>query len=557
MSETEVQPGGMLSDRRARMITTGVIVAVMLALFATNIMQTIFLCDDAFISFRYSRHFADGNGLVWNVGERVEGYSNFLWVIMLGILMKVGIQPEISSLVFGVLSGLALLATVVAFSGRRYGWANPWMWFAPLALASNPSFTAWSTGGLETMFYSFLIFLGLASLLEARGKSSPSRWILASSVVFALASLTRPDAPLFAGLGVAFFFGDKIIRERRIPFREAMTWALPYIAIVGMHYIWRFSYYGVWFPNTYYAKVNKPWWEQGFRYLDLFADSYSIYYTIPLLILALVWRPRLESLTFAGIIIGWGAYVAKIGGDWMENRMLIVLYPMLYWLIGEGLSRLSAMRMASINPRWPQVVAVVCAVVLLGLTYQGNRSSVSFSAVASAEEMLSEDAAARRIATVNALRFYAFIRSEQGKFLRDLVDEGLLPDDLIFGVGGAGALPYYVMWPSVDFIGLTDAQVARQEASSSPAGFVMAGHEKWASIDYLRERQVVMLDALNQIVFDAPFDPDNDPFKAVRIMVLPDVKLRTVKVKDKYLVFASLVPEEVFQQTFGHLEIIE
>ena len=41
------------------------------------------LADDAFISFRYSRNWANGEGLVYNAGERVEGYTNFLWVAVL------------------------------------------------------------------------------------------------------------------------------------------------------------------------------------------------------------------------------------------------------------------------------------------------------------------------------------------------------------------------------------------------------------------------------------------------------------------------------------------
>ena len=36
--------------------------------------------DDAYISYRYARNFADGAGLVWNRAEWVEGYTNFLWI---------------------------------------------------------------------------------------------------------------------------------------------------------------------------------------------------------------------------------------------------------------------------------------------------------------------------------------------------------------------------------------------------------------------------------------------------------------------------------------------
>ena len=47
--------------------------------------------EDAFISFRYSQNLADGHGLVFNVGERVWGYSNFLWTVLLALCIKSGL----------------------------------------------------------------------------------------------------------------------------------------------------------------------------------------------------------------------------------------------------------------------------------------------------------------------------------------------------------------------------------------------------------------------------------------------------------------------------------
>ena len=558
MTETLPANGEAARSRQARTVSVALLV-IAVALFAFNVKEGLFLCDDAFISFRYAHHFAEGNGLVWNVGERVEGYSNFLWVLLLGFGMKLGAQPEIVSIVLGILSGMLLLAAVTVFSARRYGRRNVHIWFAPLALAAHPSFAAWCTGGLETMFYALLIFTATASLLQTRATCGENRrWLLASALLFALANLTRPDAPLFAGLAALFVFGEKLLEDRRLPVRAALTWGLPYAAIVGGHHLWRYAYYGYWFPNTYYAKINEPWWDQGLRYLHLFAENYSVYLLLPLILLPLIWRPRLEGALFATFLVAWSTYVAKIGGDWMENRMLVVLYPMLYWLIGDGLERLTRLAGAIRKPSLTKgfaVLAAALALVTLGLTFRGNRTEVSMAYLGTDDALSMDQLVERKIASVNALRFYAFIRSQQGKFLRSLIDEELLPADLIFGVGGAGALPFYTMWPAVDFIGLTDAHIAHQEPTDTE--HLLAGHQKWGSLDYLRERGVVMLDALNQIVFDAPYDPDNDPFAVLRIMVIPDVELRTIKVKDKYLVFATLVAEEEFQQLFGHLEILE
>ena len=54
-----------------------------------------FICDDAYIAFRYSWNFAYHNDLSFNLGERVEGYTNFLWVVLLGLLLKIGLLPDL------------------------------------------------------------------------------------------------------------------------------------------------------------------------------------------------------------------------------------------------------------------------------------------------------------------------------------------------------------------------------------------------------------------------------------------------------------------------------
>ena len=79
------------------------------ALFAFNVAQHSFLLDDAFISFRYARNLADGYGLVWNIGERVEGYTNFLWVCLMAAGIRLGIEPEIFSRILSIASGAGVL----------------------------------------------------------------------------------------------------------------------------------------------------------------------------------------------------------------------------------------------------------------------------------------------------------------------------------------------------------------------------------------------------------------------------------------------------------------
>jgi hypothetical protein len=117
------------------------------------------LCDDAFISFRYSRHLAEGHGLVFNLGEspRVEGYSNFLWVVAMTPFEALGLDIALAARLCSVACGIGLLA-LVARTAYLLGlgtWATA---ATALFFACLPSVSIWSTSGLETMPFALALF---------------------------------------------------------------------------------------------------------------------------------------------------------------------------------------------------------------------------------------------------------------------------------------------------------------------------------------------------------------------------------------------------------------
>ena len=71
-----------------------------------------FVIDDAFISFRYAQNLNDGHGLVFNPGERVEGYSNLLWVLLTAFGMKLGL----TRLLWARILGTGAMAGVLALA---------------------------------------------------------------------------------------------------------------------------------------------------------------------------------------------------------------------------------------------------------------------------------------------------------------------------------------------------------------------------------------------------------------------------------------------------------
>jgi hypothetical protein len=115
------------SSRRRILLAGAVSLGAAAVLFALwRALALAWLSDDAFISFRYAAHLLRGDGLVYNVGERVEGYTNLLWTLLLAGAMALGFSPETSSQTLGITCWLGLV-TVLAWGagGRRRGCPSP------------------------------------------------------------------------------------------------------------------------------------------------------------------------------------------------------------------------------------------------------------------------------------------------------------------------------------------------------------------------------------------------------------------------------------------------
>ncbi len=515
---------------------------VIAGIFFYNVRRNYVMPDDAFISFRYADHLARGLGLVWNPGERVEGYSNFLWVLLLSAGMRLGVAPQVTSTVLNTVSGVALLAGIFLLSARFHGRWSPLAWLPVLVLVTSASFTAWCSGGLATMFFAALVFFAYMAFLREREQRSAR--LYPSTLLFAVATLTRPEGALHFAIAGLFFLFDLSRRKRRPA--AALVWGLPWALVVGAHLLWRHSYYGFWLPNTYYAKVGGELsWAQSLKYFQSFSQMYHLEWFLPLALLAVFYRPRYVHVLFAAAVGLHTLYVASVGGDYLEFRFLVVVFPYLYWLIAEGIERLGRLGRGKPAALGWRGAAAACAVTFLTTTATGELKGASF-----------KNLFQLGVGTIDFMQLSTDTWTEQGLFLRRLVDEGLLPDDVVLAIGGAGIIPFYSRLPTIDIVGLNDVHVAHSPPDS---GIPLAGHRHMASIDYLRQRGVVIWPAVGvTVVFDQPvLDVSDDPLFAGFPPQKPPLPLRIVKAKDRYLIFMTLVPEEKFRQVFERLEILQ
>ena len=260
-----------------------------------------FLCDDAFISFRYVRNLLEGHGLVFNPGEYVEGYTNFLWILELAAIWGIfGIRPEHAAPWLSVAYTVATIAAMLWWVVRLPSLRNRWLvgWMALGLLCSSATFAVWTSGGgLETRQFTFFVVTAVVCLSVNRSW----RWsLLAASLSLAAAELTRPEGLLLAACCFGWFGVQRIVKEGRVSarlVRELMILVAPFVLLVSAHFLFRYAYYGEWLPNTYYAKHVRAWYESGFRYLWAAALETGLYLLLPLAYLALRsrWRVHRDS----------------------------------------------------------------------------------------------------------------------------------------------------------------------------------------------------------------------------------------------------------------------
>jgi arabinofuranosyltransferase len=346
--------------RKAR---AGIAIAAAIWLLAmAAAIQRAWVADDAYITFRYVAQFLAGNGLVYNAGERVEGFTHPLWALLLCGAGLAGIPPApaalaISLVCAGVLLLLALRADLAP--GR------PPVSLALALLVCCSGFIDFATSGLETALGMLLVYLAYReSPVLQRGRRV--------GFSLGLAYLCHPDIAVLAlGPTAAALAEYRSGPGKRL--RELARYAVALAAAPLAYHAFRLAYYGELLPNSYYAKNGGPYWSQGFAY----AVDFLVYAPVAaaglLLLVGLavadvrhldgVARLR-KPLGIASIALHVLA-MARLGGDFMGFRLLLPDLAAMVALLGG--SRIAFTRPLGASPRLlaQATLLAVCAYAIL------------------------------------------------------------------------------------------------------------------------------------------------------------------------------------------------
>ena len=285
------------------------------------------LGDDAMISMRYAHNLANGQGFVWNPGERVEGYSNFLWTLYMAAVHLLPVPISKISIVI-LITDLLLAAAIIPYLVRLIqllGGGTAVIVATLTAYVLNSNLLFWTASGFEVLFLSFLFLFAMVRILEEARQNQPR---LPTFFVVAALSLVRADSAILSGLLYALALLLYKQQRRKILLFSAISLIMPIL-----HELFRIIYYHDILPNTAYLKVTN--WNgrisYGLVYVGEFIRQYRFLLAFGLMgtLLAGKYLQRVLALVF----LFYSAYIAYVGGDaFRDFRFFIPVLPLLFIL---------------------------------------------------------------------------------------------------------------------------------------------------------------------------------------------------------------------------------
>jgi len=412
-----------------------------------------FIQDDAFITFRYVKNFLAGIGLVFNHGEFVESYTNFLWVVILSGLGYLGVDfvsvSQILSVSFGAIS-LSIVYFISAnnvFVSTGKSYQKIFALFPVYLLAMNGSFIYWSVSGMETNLFIMLVLSGINYYLKFKDSTKPNYLFV---LFFVPASFTRPEGIyLFSLIFVYKLFLLLMNKKRkdRNTFNHLIIEFLLFSIPILLFTLFRFFYYGYIFPNTFYAKTGFSdfYLLRGIRYLWSFADSVVLLpVTVSCLLLLFIFKKNRKDYAvklFFFIAFCYIISIVVIGGDVLPlYRFFLPILPLLFIIFSKFLFDLTNWISKYFRLNNLSILSlIIVSVLILGFTGMRNESDII------------QNYRGYELGLVKKMKVYAnWIRDKQ-------IGEN---KTVTVAMSTIGAFSYYSNAKVIDIIGLTDEFIA-------------------------------------------------------------------------------------------------
>tara|TARA_B100000519_G_scaffold177829_1_gene167724 strand:+ start:480 stop:2003 length:1524 start_codon:yes stop_codon:yes gene_type:complete len=387
--------------------------------------------EDAYIGFRYAENFANGHGLTFNNGEYVEGYTNFLFIILLSFFYKIGLATTLASKIIGVISSLIILLIIprIIFYLTNGKCSAMSQYMPSICLSFYPAYTYWTTSGMETTFFASLLVLGFYFALVKNNN------LLISSLFLILATLVRMEGILyFISIVLAYLAHNYVaIRKKdKLYLKQLLLLIIPYILAISIWELWRLSYYGSLLPNTYFIKMPAPDQalpiSRGITYVANFWNSIGGISVLLMSSFFIFGRyPVFSKVFYVFIQLLWHLYIRESNGDWMVlHRFYIHLVPYIFIFLSLSIDSIIK-NLKALNSF---LIAYTIGFSLYSIYHYRN------------------------------IQYHNTIEVQEevhvGEWLMNNVD-----NNKTLAVLNAGALPYFSKLKTIDYYGLMNAELAK------------------------------------------------------------------------------------------------
>jgi hypothetical protein len=455
------------------------------------------LFDDAMISMTYARTLASGHGLVWYPGaERIEGFSNPLWVLLMSGFHLLPIPQRLMSLPVMIAGALFLLATLL-FVYKIAKRLNP---DGPLPALLAVFLTAfyyplsnWSLLGTEV---SALLLITAAGVWLALRSLDEGRVIPGLYVLIGISTLIRQDmsVPFLVILGWLWLF------DRHNRWKHFACGLASLLFFLGGQTLLRHAYYGEWLPTTYFLKMsgmplNYRLLRGWYTLVDFIDGMHWQVYLIAFSVL--IFKRDKRWLLPVLILLGQFAYSVLVGGDAWEHRgganRFIALGMPFFWLLFSAacwywmdlIARFlgKKIKLLALPLAYAGRIGIVLLAILTLLTADRYKNEGNLLAA-----LKDPSGGALQYALLTRPSF--FVPGSQ-RYARDglILREVTRPDARI-AVTAAGGIIYFAERPGVDLFGKMDSRIAnmpvRLDLMGNPSQpsrqdilDMRPGHSKW------------------------------------------------------------------------------
>jgi len=421
-----------MSPRTRDILVVGALLAATALYAAAGVKWAPHPFEDAAILMRYSKHVAEGHGIVWNVGEApVDGATDFLFMMLLAGLARCGLSLETAVRAVGLVAHFATVALVYAGVRRLYG-APRWMAVVSAGyLAVGPGLR-YASAYFGTPLFVLLACTTwwLAIRLSREGAS------LGVAAGFALSGLVmgliRPEGVLLAVLMLLAVVSARGLRGSG---KAIACFVVVFGVLGGAYFAWHWSYFGHPLPNPFYKKGGGALHVGGLvsavRGAARFLLPFSLAFAAALRKRATARRIVFPLIPVAGFVAIWVLLSDEMNYLWrfqyaIQPIVLLAWPPLVMGVAREW--RLPPLADLARNQRVVlRLLAAMVFVGLLGYHHRMSRLPIQFTD--------------GNYAVGTALRGYA----EKGYTM---------------AITEAGLIPLYSGWRAIDTWGLNDAWIA-------------------------------------------------------------------------------------------------